>query len=122
VVCKILRVRENAMTKANLIEEVSHLMSMTREDSEVIGEAIFERIVRSLCPGNKIQIRGFGSFGTRQHPPREIPNPKTGARVEVPSKQIPYFEPSKGLKKFVNHSSAPLAPPPRTRSRRPPKT
>ena len=110
------------MTKANLIEEVSHLMSMTREDSEVAVEAIFERIVRSLCPGNKIQIRGFGSFGTRQHPPREIPNPKTGARVKVPSKQIPYFEPSKALKKFVNQSSVPLALPPQTRSRRPPKT
>lgn len=110
------------MTKADLIEEVSHLMSMPREDSEVIVEAIFEKIVRSLSSGNKIEIRGFGSFGTRQRPPREIPNPKTGARVEVPSKQIPYFKPSKGLKKFVNHSSVPLAPPPQTRSRRPPKT
>jgi len=110
------------MTKADLIEEVSYAMSMPREDSEVIVEAIFERIVRSLSSGNKIEIRGFGSFGIRRHPPREIPNPKTGARVEVPSKQIPYFEPSKELKKIVNHSSAPLAPPPRTRSRRPPKT
>ena len=77
------------MTKADLIEEVSHLMSMPRNDSEVIVEAIFERIVQSLCPGNKIQIRGFGSFGTRQHPPREIRNPKTGARVEVPLNRSP---------------------------------
>ena len=110
------------MTKADLIEEVSAVRKMPREDSEVIVEAIFERIVRSLSSGNKIEIRGFGSFGIRQHPPREIRNPKTDARVEVPAKQIPYFEPSKGLKKFVNNSSAPLAPPPRTRSRRPPKT
>jgi integration host factor subunit beta len=72
------------MTKVDLIEEVSHLMSMPREDSEVIVEAIFERIVRSLSSGNKIEIRGFGSFGTRRHPPREIPNPKTGARVKMP--------------------------------------
>ena len=93
------------MTKADLIEEVSSVRRMPREDSEVIVEAIFER-VRSLSSGNKIEIRGFGSFGTRQHPPREIPNPKTGARVEVPAKQIPYFKPSKGLKKFVNNSSA----------------
>ena len=110
------------MTKADLIEEVSAVGKIPRNESVVIVEAIFERIVRSLSSGNKIQIRGFGSFGTRRHPPREIPNPKTGARVEVPSKQIPYFEPSKGLKKFVNHSSTPLAPPPQTRSRRPPKT
>ena len=109
------------MTKADLIEEVSSVTGMPREDSEVIVEAIFER-VRSLSSGNKIEIRGFGSFGIRQHPPREIRNPKTDARVEVPAKRIPYFEPSKGLKKFVNNSSAPLALPPRTRSRRPPKT
>ena len=109
------------MTKADLIEEVSRRKGMPRKESEVIVEAIFERIVRSLSSGNKIEIRGFGSFGTRRHQPREIPNPKTGARVEVPSKQIPYFKPSKGLKKFVNKSS-PLAPTPRTRSRRTPKT
>ena len=109
------------MTKADLIEEVSSVTGMPREDSEVIVEAIFER-VRSLSSGNKIEIRGFGSFGIRQHPPREIRNPKTDARVEVPAKRIPYFEPSKGLKKFVNNSSAALAPAPRTRSRRPPKT
>ncbi len=110
------------MTKADLIEEVSALGIIPRNESEVIVEAIFERIVRSLSSGKKIQIRGFGHPGTRRHPPREIPNPKTGARVEVPSKQIPYFEPSKGLKKFVNNSSPPLAPTPRTRSLLTPKT
>ena len=110
------------MTKADLIEEVAHATGMPQEESEVIVEAIFERIVRSLSSGNKIDIRGFGSFGTRLHPPRELPNPKTGAWIEVPAKRIPYFEASKGLKKFVNSSSIPVAPPPRTRSRRPPKT
>ena len=77
------------MTKANLIAEVSHLMSMTREDSEVIVEAIFERIVRSLCPENKIQIRGFGSFGTRQHAPREIPNPRLAHGSRCPLSRFP---------------------------------
>jgi integration host factor subunit beta len=110
------------MTKADLILEVAHATKMPREESEVIVEAIFEGIVRSLRSGNKIEIRGFGSFGTRLHPPREIPNPKTGARIEVPAKRIHYFEASKGLKKFVSSSTVPVAPPPRTRSRRPPKT
>ena len=109
------------MTKAALIGEVAHVTKMPREEAEVSVEAIFERIVRSLRSGNKIEIRGFGSFGTRLHPPREIPNPKTGVRVAVPAKRIPYFEASKGLKKFVNSSSVPVAPPPQTRSRRPPK-
>lgn len=90
------------MTKADLIEEVSRVVEMTRKDSEVIVEAIFDSIVRSLRTGDKIEIRGFGSFRTRQRQPRVGRNPKTGTRVEVPSKRIPYFKPSKELKDLVN--------------------
>ena len=90
------------MLKADLIEEVSRVVEMTRNDSEVIVETIFDSMVRSLRAGDKIEIRGFGSFGTRQRQPRIGRNPKTGARVEVPAKKIPYFKPSKGLKDVVN--------------------
>ena len=89
------------MTKADLIEEVSRVVEMTRKESEVIVEAIFDSIVRSLRSGDKIEIRGFGSFRTRQRQPRIGRNPKTGARVEVPAKKIPYFKPSKELKDVV---------------------
>jgi integration host factor subunit beta len=75
------------MTKAELIEEVSRVVEMTRKDSEVIVEAIFDSIVKSLRSGDKIEIRGFGSFRTRQRQPRVGRNPKTGTRVEVPSKR-----------------------------------
>jgi len=99
------------MTKADLIEEVSRVVEMTRKDSEVIVEAIFDSIVRSLRAGDKIEIRGYGSFRTRQRQPRVGRNPKTGTRVEVPSKRIPYFKPSKELKDLVNASMvAPAAP------------
>ena len=104
------------MTKADLIEEVSRVVEMTRKDSEVIVEAIFDAVVRSLRTGDKIEIRGFGSFRTRQRQSRVGRNPKTGARVEVPAKRIPYFKPSKELKDLVNGESnagaAPEAPPP----------
>jgi integration host factor subunit beta len=92
------------MTKADLIEEVSKVVEMTRKDSEVIVEAIFESIVKSLRDGDKIEIRGFGSFRTRERQPRIGRNPKTGDRVEVPSKRIPFFKPSKELKDLVNGS------------------
>jgi integration host factor subunit beta len=59
-------------------------------------------VVKSLRTGDKIEIRGFGSFRTRQRQPRVGRNPKTGARVEVPAKRIPYFKPSKELKDLVN--------------------
>jgi integration host factor subunit beta len=92
-----------AMTKADLIEEVSRLAELTRKDSEIIVETIFDSVVRSLRSGDKIEIRGFGSFRTRQRKPRVGRNPKTGARVEVPAKKIPYFKPSKELKDVINH-------------------
>src|SRR2546429_6624178 len=83
------------MTKADLIEEVSRVVEMTRKEAEVIVDAIFDSIVRALRGGDKIEIRGFGSFRTRQRQPRVGRNPKTGARVDVPAKKIPYFKPSK---------------------------
>jgi len=108
------------MTKADLIDEVSRLAELTRKDSEVIVETIFDSIVRSLRVGDKIEIRGFGSFRTRQRKPRVGRNPKTGDRVEVPAKKIPFFKPSKELKDLVNHgegapvpaSPAPITPAP----------
>ena len=92
------------MTKADLIDEISRLAELTRKDSEVIVETIFDSVVRSLRAGDKIEIRGFGSFRTRQRKPRVGRNPKTGERVEVPAKKIPFFKPSKELKDLVNGS------------------
>ena len=92
------------MTKVELIEDVSQAVEMTRKDSEVIIEAIFDSVVRALRGGDKIEIRG-GSFRTRQRQPRVGRNPKTGARVEVPAKLVPYFKPSKELKDLVNAES-----------------
>ena len=94
------------MTKADLIEEVSRVVEMTRKDSEVIVETIFESIVKALRAADKIEIRGFGSFRTRQRKPRVGRNPKTGARVDVPSKKVPYFKPSKELKDLINGGRA----------------
>ena len=93
------------MTKADLIEDVSRLAEVTRKDGEVIVETIFDSIVRSLRVGDKIEIRGFGSFRTRQRKPRIGRNPKTGDKVEVPAKKIPFFKPSKELKDLVNSGS-----------------
>jgi integration host factor subunit beta len=94
------------MTKADLIEEVSRVVEMTRKDSEVIVESIFESIVRALHGGDKIEIRGFGSFRTRERQARIGRNPKTGERVDVPAKRIPFFKPSKELKDLVNGAAA----------------
>ena len=103
------------MTKAELIDEVSRVVEMSRKDSEEIVETIFHSVVRALRVGEKVEIRGFGSFRTRQRQPRIGRNPKTGARVDVPAKRIPFFKPSKELKDLVNgpgEAAALLARPP----------
>ena len=92
------------MTKADLIDEVSRAVEMSRKDSELMVETIFEGIVNALRASDKIEIRGFGSFRTRQRQARVGRNPKTGERVEVPPKKVPYFKPSKELKDLVNAS------------------
>ena len=80
------------MTKADLIEEVSRVVEMSPKESQVIVETIFDSIVRSLGGGDKVEIRGFGSFRTRQRQSRVGRNPKTGTRVEVPAKKDPLLQ------------------------------
>jgi integration host factor subunit beta len=94
------------MTKADLVEEVIRATELPRKDSEVIVETVFESIIQALQTGDKIEIRGFGSFRTRERRGRTGRNPKTGAKVEVPAKKIPFFKPSKELKDFVNGAAA----------------
>jgi integration host factor subunit beta len=94
------------MTKADLIEDISRAAEMGRKDSELIVDTVFESIIKSLRTGEKIEIRGFGSFRTRDRKSRVGRNPKTGERVEVPAKRIPYFKPSKELKDVVNGEAA----------------
>lgn len=94
------------MTKADLIEEVARAVEVTRKESEAIVEVIFDSIVASLRAGEKIEIRGFGSFRTRQRDARTGRNPKTGEKVEVPARKIPYFKPSKELKDGLNPATS----------------
>jgi integration host factor subunit beta len=106
---------DTTMTKADLVEEVIRTTELPRKESEAIVETIFDSIIQALQTGDKIEIRGFGSFRTRQRRGRVGRNPKTGAKVEVPPKRIPFFKPSKELKDFVNGDTAAAAaavPPP----------
>jgi integration host factor subunit beta len=94
------------MTKADLVEKVTGVGDLTRHDGEVIVETIFDSVIGALKGGDKIEIRGFGSFRIRQRNPRIGRNPKTGERVEVPAKKVPYFKPSKELRDLVNPKQA----------------
>ena len=93
------------MTKADLVEEVSRVTELTRKDSEVIVDTLFESVIKALRDGDKLEVRGFGSFRVRQRNARVGRNPKTGEKVEVPAKRVPYFKPSKELKDLINDGS-----------------
>ena len=90
------------MTKADLVEEVAKVTELTRKDSEVIVDTLFESVIKALKTGDKLEVRGFGSFRVRQRNARVGRNPKTGEKVEVPAKRVPYFKPSKELKDLIN--------------------
>ena len=95
-----------SVTKAALVEEVSRAADLTKKHAEVIVDTVFRSIITALRRGEKIELRGFGSFRLRQREPRRGRNPKTGDRVDVPPKRIPYFKPGKELRELINRVSA----------------
>jgi integration host factor subunit beta len=99
------------MTKADLVEEVARVSQLTKKHSEVIVNTVFQSIIEALNQDEKIELRGFGSFRIRHRRSRLGRNPKTGDRVAVPAKRIPYFKPGKELKDLINTDSAPETPP-----------
>ncbi len=96
------RVQMDRMTKAELVEEVSRVSDLTKKHSEVIVDTVFKSIIDALHRGEKIELRGFGSFRLRKREPRKGRNPKTGDKVDVPPKRVPYFKPGKELKDLIN--------------------
>ena len=90
------------MTKADLIEEVSAISRLTKKTSEVVVNTFFDSIVGSLQRQEKVELRGFGSFKLRRRRARTGRNPKTGERVDVPAKVVPYFKPGNDLRELVN--------------------
>jgi len=93
------------MTKAELVEEVARVSELTKKHSEIIVNTVFDSIVDALQKDQKIELRGFGSFRIRQRRSRQGRNPKTGDKVDVPAKRIPYFKPGKELKELINASA-----------------
>ena len=90
------------MTKADLIDEVAKNSDLSKKDAEVIVQAVLDSIVESLKNGGKVELRGFGSFRLRERTSRQGRNPKTGEKVFVPAKKVPYFKPGKDLKELIN--------------------
>ncbi len=101
------------MTKAELVEDVARAAELTKKDAERLVEIVFESIIETLNQGEKIELRGFGSFRVRERGARRGRNPKTGDPVSIPAKRVPYFKPGKELKELINddNSGSPASAP-----------
>ena len=90
------------MTKADLVDEVAKLSNLTKKETELIVNTIFDGIGAALSRAEKVELRGFGSFRVRRRNSRRGRNPKTGSSVSVPEKRVPFFKVGTRLKELVN--------------------
>ncbi len=93
---------EFKMTKAELVEKVSGQINLTKKQTEVVVNTVFQSITQSLSDGKKVELRGFGSFRIRERNARIGRNPKSGAQVDVPAKKVPFFKAGKELRELVD--------------------
>jgi len=89
------------MTKADLVEQIANRADIPRKQADEVVQVILESITAALHRGDKVELRGFGSFRIRQRGERIGRNPKTGEKVQVPPKKIPYFKPGKHLRETL---------------------
>ncbi|RII26676.1 MAG: integration host factor subunit beta [Geobacter sp.] len=91
------------MTKSELVEKIVESNSvLTRKESELVVNLVFDAMSAALRKGEKVEIRGFGSFTIRERGPREARNPKSGEVVRIPAKRTPFFKTGKDLRERVN--------------------
>lgn len=94
------------MTKSELIAQLSvRFPQLVLKDAEIAVRTILDAMSQTLCEGERIEIRGFGSFSLNYRPPRLGRNPKTGETVPVPAKHVPHFKAGKELRDRVDESA-----------------
>jgi integration host factor subunit beta len=90
------------MTKAELVDLITESTGLNRRDTVTVVNLIMENIGGALTAGDKVELRGFGSFKVKSRRPRLARNPRTGDAVDVPAKRVPYFKASNELKGRLN--------------------
>ncbi len=97
------------MTKAELVDRVAYQTAMTKRQSTEVVDLFLQCMIEALQAGDKIELRGFGSFRCRQRAPRSGRNPKTAEPVEVPAKTAIYFRTGKALRERLNPELRPAS-------------
>jgi len=89
------------MTKADIVRTLAEEVGLTRREAAQTLAIVLDGVIDAISEGEKVELRGFGSFRTRKRQARQGRNPRTGARVSVPSKVVPYFKPGKQLREVL---------------------
>ncbi len=92
------------MTKQDIIDRVSELVGLTKVETEAIMNGIMETITESLARNERVELRGFGTFGVKHRMPKKARNPGTGEPIYLPERYVPTFKPSKYMRTTVNES------------------
>jgi len=87
------------MTKAELVDIISWQTGITKKDTSSIINLVLDNITDALVAGDKVELRGFGSFKVKTRRPRNARNPRTGEAVQVPAKRVPFFKISNEVKR-----------------------
>ncbi|OUW79806.1 MAG: integration host factor subunit beta [bacterium TMED217] len=90
------------MTKQNIIDIVSKATGLTKVETEVTMNGVMKTIIDSLANNERVELRGFGTFGIKHRMPKKARNPGTGDAIYLPERFVPTFKPSKLMKKRVN--------------------
>ena len=90
------------MTKAELVEKVAEKIQLTKKQTEAIVNTLLSCITEALSEGDKVELRGFGSFRIRNRNPRKGHNPKADDMTQIPAKRVPFFKAGKELREMVD--------------------
>jgi integration host factor subunit beta len=95
------------MVKSELIESLAERADITLAKAEEIVDLFFDSVIDTLCKGDRVEIRGFGAFTVREYKAYEGRNPKTGEKITVPPKRLPFWKTGMELKQRVDSSFEP---------------
>jgi len=99
------------MTKSDLAEKLAEKVDLNKQQAEEVINIFTSSIIEALAKGDKVEIRGFGSFRVRHRAAKEGRNPKTGEKVHVPNKKVPFFKTGKDFRELVdNQKETPNTP------------
>ena len=105
------------MTRSDLVEELAaRFDQLTQRDAELAVKTILDAVSDALVHGQRIEIRGFGSFSVTRRPPRLGRNPRSGEAVHIPAKRVPHFKPGKALREDVDRDTPTATVAPSTHS------